>query len=390
MGLPVIMHFTINKHVTMTKQELKEKADATSKNYVKDEGVFYIKLSDGRLWCPSLQARGTKYEYSEASLKALQNNSVRTLDFVAIDFETAKRNSNPCQIGIVVVRNGIIEESFSRYIKPKYNKYTKDTINIHHITPEMTENEPEFPEVWDEIKQYFDCEYIVAHNASFDIGVLQKTLDEYEIEYPVIRNWICTNELNNIMKLPIACAKYGIEFNEEEHHDGKYDAEACAKLYLAHVKGVKPVEGFNIEEEEAKLKAQKVETHTTRQKPSFLNHVLLHTIFKEKDLDNVENKNNPFFNKELVVTGEFDMFDGDKTKVGEKLHSMGAGFKSGPSKKVDFIIIGNHGAGESKLAKVDELNAKGANIVKITEAELANIFDGKNWEKYTKTQMLLF
>lgn len=116
----------------------------------------------------------------------------------------------------------------------------------------------------------------------------------------------------------------------------------------------------------------------------------LYDIFKEKDLDNVENKNNPFFNKELVVTGEFDMFNGDKTKVGEILHNMGAGFKSGPSKKVDFIIIGSHSAGESKLAKVDELNAKGANIVKITEAELANIFDGKNWDKYMTSQMQLF
>ena len=152
------------------------------KNYIKKDGIFYIKLSDGRLWCPSLQCRGTKYSIEEKSLKALSDDSVRTLNFTAIDFETATmKNKYPCQIGIVVVRNGQIEESISRYIQPPSNLYDKRCISVHKITPDITKDEPEFPDVWNDIKQYFEDTVLVAHNASFDITVLENILNYYDI-----------------------------------------------------------------------------------------------------------------------------------------------------------------------------------------------------------------
>ena len=71
-------------------------------------------------------------------------------DFVAIDFETATEKS-PCQIGMAVVKDGVIIKTINRLIKPLNNIYNPYTISVHHITPEKTRNQPEFPEVWNDI-----------------------------------------------------------------------------------------------------------------------------------------------------------------------------------------------------------------------------------------------
>ena len=46
-------------------------------------------------------------------------------DFAAIDFETANNErSSVCSVGIVIVRNGEIQESFYSLIQPEPNYYS--------------------------------------------------------------------------------------------------------------------------------------------------------------------------------------------------------------------------------------------------------------------------
>lgn len=40
-------------------------------------------------------------------------------DFVAIDFETANKKHDPCQIGIACVCNGKIADTINSYINPE-------------------------------------------------------------------------------------------------------------------------------------------------------------------------------------------------------------------------------------------------------------------------------
>ena len=104
------------------------------------------------------------------------------MNFVAIDFETAneKRNS-PCSIGIVVVKDGKIVDRIYHLIKPKEMRFLPINIGIHGIRPRMVENELEFDKVWEKIKEYFNNSLVIAHNASFDISVLRRTLELYKI-----------------------------------------------------------------------------------------------------------------------------------------------------------------------------------------------------------------
>jgi DNA polymerase-3 subunit epsilon len=158
------------------------------------------------------------------------------MNFVGIDFETAneKRNS-PCSIGIVVVKNGKIIEKVHHLIKPNEMRFMPINIGIHGIRPSMVKDELEFDKVWKKIEHYFIGNLVIAHNASFDISVLRKTLELYEIEMPTFQ-YLCTMKLSrnfysnlNNAKLNTVNDFLGYEF---KHHDALADAIACANVLL--------------------------------------------------------------------------------------------------------------------------------------------------------------
>lgn len=331
--------------------------------YLVKNGAVHIKLEDGRLWCPSLQARGTRYNVSKVELKKKKDNDYITNNFIAIDFETATQKERyPCQIGITVVRNGIIDESFSRLIQPHNNEYSKGCIMVHHIIPQHTANEPLFPEVWNDIKHYFEGEFIVAHNAAFDIDVLCKALEFYNIEKPEILGYACTCDIFNKEPLNTLCKKYGIKLN---HHDAKSDSEACAKLYLCHINNTPPQQIVE-EPKQAVLFDDSL----------FQNHEPLKGDLLKKDLTNAD-PNNPFYDRKVVLTG---LFSQGRQELGKILKSMGADNDTSISKKTNFVLIGKE-PGEAKINKLNKLLHDGWSIKKLYQEDIDNILNGE-WEGY--------
>ncbi len=76
-----------------------------------------------------------------------------TKDFVAIDFETANQcRSSVCSVGVVIVKNGKIENSYYSLIRPLPNYYSYWNIQVHGLTAKDTNNAPCFPDVWKEIE----------------------------------------------------------------------------------------------------------------------------------------------------------------------------------------------------------------------------------------------
>lgn len=159
------------------------------------------------------------------------------MDFTVIDFETANsKRASACSLGIVKVKNGKITEKNSWLIKPNEMEFDYRNISIHGIRPEDVENEPEFDVLYETVfKKYLCNQLIVAHNASFDISVLRKTLDLYNIEYPSF-DYLCTvkiaqktwPELFN-HKLNTVSDYLNFKFN---HHDALEDCLACSNLLI--------------------------------------------------------------------------------------------------------------------------------------------------------------
>lgn len=157
------------------------------------------------------------------------------MNFTAFDFETAnEERSSACSIGLTVVEDGAITLSRQWFIKPEPFYFSYWNMQVHGITPEQVENEPEFIGVWQEIEKYFqgDC---VAHNIGFDRGVLAQCLSIYGLYLPhdnfycsvkaARRHWphFENHQLNTVaanLDIPL------------QHHDACSDANACAEIIL--------------------------------------------------------------------------------------------------------------------------------------------------------------
>lgn len=162
-------------------------------------------------------------------------------NFIAIDFETAtSSHSSICEAGICVVENGKIIEKKSWLVRPEGNRYSYWNTKIHGISPKDTACSPEFPEVWDKISSYLKrCPVLVAHNASFDMSCIRKSLEMHGIEKPDITYFCSLRAARHIYdfecnKLDYLCQVFDIDCGT--HHRAGDDAEMCARLFLREIK----------------------------------------------------------------------------------------------------------------------------------------------------------
>lgn len=163
------------------------------------------------------------------------------LSFVAIDFETANSGrDSACQVGFAIVHGGEIKDSGSELCRPLWcdgpDDFDDFNIGIHGITWDDVVDKPEFPEVWNTISSKFGGLPLVAHNAAFDIRVLQYSLDEInEMNLEPIRytcTLVCSRRLLSLPSyaLPYVASELGVRL--ENHHDAGADAVACAQVAI--------------------------------------------------------------------------------------------------------------------------------------------------------------
>ena len=159
------------------------------------------------------------------------------VDFVAIDFETA--NSWPggmCSVGLAYVEGGSVVEVEHYLIRPLKMYFHPFHVQIHGIREWEVRGAPEWPELWENrLREKLEGRLLIAHNASFDMGVIRQSCDAYGISWPTFE-YHCTRliarriwpELENY-KLNTVAASLGIGFT---HHRADEDAVACARVAL--------------------------------------------------------------------------------------------------------------------------------------------------------------
>ncbi|MEM9091516.1 MAG: 3'-5' exonuclease [Cyanobacteria bacterium P01_F01_bin.53] len=155
--------------------------------------------------------------------------------FVALDFETADRGrDSACSIGLVRVEDNQIVHRDSYLIRPPRDIF--EFTYIHGIRWADVAEQPTFGELWNNIEDVINgAEFLAAHNASFDKGVLFACCKKHQIAEPK-QKFICTVKLArkiwNIYptKLPNVCDFLDIKLT---HHNAISDAEACARIVMA-------------------------------------------------------------------------------------------------------------------------------------------------------------
>ena len=159
-------------------------------------------------------------------------------DFAAIDFETANNErSSVCSVGIVIVRNGEIVDSFYSLIQPEPNYYNYWCSQVHGLCHEDTDDAPVFPKIWAQIEPLIEGLPLVAHNKPFDEGCLKAVFKVYQMDYPDYRFYDTLaaarrqfgHSLPNHQLHTVAAA---CGYDLQNHHHALADAEACATIAL--------------------------------------------------------------------------------------------------------------------------------------------------------------
>jgi DNA polymerase-3 subunit epsilon len=169
--------------------------------------------------------------------KKLESVKGRKINFTAFDFETAnQKRASACAIGIAVVEKGEIVHTEFHLINPRTNDF--EFTYLHGISKKDVENAPVFAELWPKIKHHFEGKKVAAHNANFDIQVLDALKARYAIESTDCAQVIDTLDLarrtwggqeNN--KLSTLAEYFGLEL---DHHNAISDAKVCAQIALLH------------------------------------------------------------------------------------------------------------------------------------------------------------
>lgn len=174
------------------------------------------------------------------------------LDFTAIDFETANGSrASACQVGLTKVRDGKIVETAGWLIRPPagHDEFHEWNTRIHGIREEDVVDALGWDEQIEDLIGFAGDDVLVAHNASFDMGVLRTACEVTRYDLPAYR-YACTLQVARKVyqlpsyRLPVAAEAAG--FSGFAHHDAVADALACAHILIdaARRSGAEDVDGL--------------------------------------------------------------------------------------------------------------------------------------------------
>ena len=146
-------------------------------------------------------------------------------DFAAIDFETANNErSSVCSVGVVIVRDGEIVDSFYSLIQPEPNYYNYWCSQVHGLCSQDTE------------EALIEGLPLVAHNKPFDEGCLKAVFRVYQMDYPDYEFYdtlaASRRKFRHLPNHQLHTVAAACGYCLENHHHALADAEACAAIAL--------------------------------------------------------------------------------------------------------------------------------------------------------------
>jgi len=160
------------------------------------------------------------------------------LDFTAIDFETANSSSaSACSVGLVKVRDGRVVDSAYWLIRPPagHDEFVEWNTRIHGIRATDVVSARSWQAQLPDLVEFADGDPLVAHNASFDMGVIRGGCAATAVECPDF-DYLCSLQVArrtyslDSYRLPVAAMAAG--FEDFEHHNALADSQACAAIVV--------------------------------------------------------------------------------------------------------------------------------------------------------------
>lgn len=153
------------------------------------------------------------------------------------DIETPNRlHDRICSIAAIRTDDDLnVEYKKSFLINPEVG-FDRMNTNVHGLTAYDVADAPVFSEIWEnELRAVFADSVAIAHNAAFDLNVIDKALSQDGSAIPDTE-YLCTLRAVQYFgldtedyRLPTVCTAFGIELSA--HHDALCDAIGCFELY---------------------------------------------------------------------------------------------------------------------------------------------------------------
>lgn len=301
----------------------------------------------------------------------MENAYAVDADFIVIDFETATRNNNSaCQVGVVAIKDLLVVDYYESYIRPPYNRFEVENMNVHGITPDKTETAPTMDEAWEEMKAFFSENMpVIAHNAHFDMSVLRLSTsaeipnfvyaDSVSIVSPFISG---SKSLDNCVK------EFGITF--DDHHNALSDATATAEVVCAAMDKCKVKTMWELLVKADWIRANYFfdlnpqEFFSRKHKKKNFPHAVKAAEFAPQC---VCDPNNPLYGKSIVFTGALSF---EREAAYQIAVNCGAVVKSSVSRKTNYLVVG---AQDIALVGSDGLSTKQEDALRINEEGKAHI-----------------
>lgn len=169
----------------------------------------------------------------------METSQPSSLDFTAIDFETANASrASACAVGLAKVRDGVVVDTASWLIKPPsgLDGFAPRNVAVHGISPEMVTESPTWDRVFPEVMSFIGGDDLLAHNAPFDRSVFRQACSVFDLEGPETI-WYDTLPIARRMltlgsySLPFVAR--ALELEDLTHHEALADAVQAARIAIA-------------------------------------------------------------------------------------------------------------------------------------------------------------
>ena len=108
--------------------------------------------------------------------------------YIVFDVETPNRaNNRMSAIGITMINDGIVADSFFSLVDPETH-FDYFNTQLTGISAETVQGAPNFAVLWEQIEPIMSSGILVAHNAVFDMGVLKSVCTITALRGKTMRN----------------------------------------------------------------------------------------------------------------------------------------------------------------------------------------------------------
>ena len=168
---------------------------------------------------------------------------------IVLDTETtglsAENGDRIIEIGCVeLLGRKITGNHFHHYLNPQRDSH-EDALKVHGISNEFLRDKPEFSVIASDFLNFIEGAEIIIHNASFDIGFLNKELERLNLGRLTEHVAGVTDTLSMAKEmfpgkrnsLDALCDRLGVNNAARTLHGALLDAELLADVYICLTRG---------------------------------------------------------------------------------------------------------------------------------------------------------